>query len=193
MKISVLETGKYRSAAVCGAGLGLLVALGSLVIGPIVTSAADPLCSPADVQRRIIANERPNMGALERDFWQRAIATVATTHGVPAEVLTAKIAQESRFRGHVVGSAGEKGASQLMPMHVKGIDPFEIEANLDKGASVLATELKKTKGDVYLALRHYNGGGRAEAMPKTDIYAAKVLARVYVAQQAVCSVKVASR
>lgn len=130
------------------------------------------------------------MGPLEREFWQKAIVQAAAKHNLPAEVVTAKIAQESGFRAHLVSNKGAKGASQLMPLWVKGFDPFEIEANLNKGAEILAYELKSVNGDMYRALRRYNGGGpNGEKWSETEVYAAKILTRVYVAQQAVCSTK----
>lgn len=163
-----------------------------MVIGWAIGAAAvqppRSACSQAAVQTTIIQTERPAMGPLERDFWIRAIATAAAKHHLPADVLTAKIAQESQFRGHVVSFKGAKGASQLMPMHVKGFDPFEIEANLNKGAEVLAAELK-TRGDLRKALRHYNGGTDALNMPITATYADAILARVYLAREKACLTK----
>lgn len=146
------------------------------------------ICSTAAVQAAIVAAERPAMGPLERDFWIRAIAAAAAKHHLPADVLTAKIAQESRFKGDAASFKGAKGASQLMPMHVKGFDPFEIEANLDKGAEVLAAELK-TRGDLRKALRYYNGGNDALKLPVTAAYADAILARVYIAREGACSGK----
>lgn len=166
-------------------GFGVaLTAMGAAI--PDDPAAPPPLCSSADVQAAIIAGERPAMGALEVEFWQKAIAAAAAKHNLPADVLTAKIAQESRFKAHAVSGAGAKGAAQLMPMHTKGFDPFEIEANLDKGAEVLAAELKARNGDIYLALRHYNGGNGAAAKPATAFYANAILARVYLAREKVC-------
>jgi soluble lytic murein transglycosylase-like protein len=145
-----------------------------------------PACSPADVQTAIIAAERPAMGSLERTFWQQAIATAAAAQALPADVLTAKIAQESRFKCCLISNRDARGASQLMPMHVKGFDPFEIEANLAKGAEVLAAELKRYNGDTRRALRHYNGGNDADAMPLTAAYADAILAKVYLAREKAC-------
>lgn len=170
---------------------GVVVSAGVLLFALLAlitqVKAAGP-CAPAVVQAAIIAAERPAMGNLERDFWIRAIATAADKHKLPADVLTAKIAQESRFKGDAQSFKGAKGASQLMPMHVKGFDPFEIEINLDKGAEVLATELK-SRGDIRKALRYYNGGTDALNMPMTAAYADAILARVYLATKAACAVK----
>jgi soluble lytic murein transglycosylase-like protein len=139
-----------------------------------------PPCSPINA---IIVSERPAMGALERDFWRRAIEQAAQRHGLDSSIVAAKIAQESHFNGRAVSERGARGAAQLMPMWTKGLDPFEIEANLDKGAEVLAAELKQTGGDYYRALRRYNGGPRGERMAETETYAARVLARVLMAER----------
>ncbi len=142
-----------------------------------------PTC---DIIDHIISTERPQMGPLERKFWSDAIRAVSAKHGLPPEIIAAKIAQESRFRAQVVSSRGAKGPAQLMPMWVKGFDPYEIELNLDKGAEVLAAELKATGGDINRALRRYNGGPGGERIPETEGYAARVLARAYLAERA-CS------
>lgn len=178
-------------------GFVLLVAaaltLVSLLIWPTAANAVfGKTCDQREVARAIILKERPAMGPLEVGFWLDAIEAAASKHKLPLPVVVAKIAQESRFRGAAVSEAGAKGASQLMPMWVKGFDPFEIEANLDKGAEVLAYELNEVKGDVFRALRRYNGGGVSGEQSwnvKTEVYAAKVLTRVYVAQTQVCGAK----
>lgn len=153
-------------------------------------AAATPPCSVNEVQLRIIETERPAMGVLERIFWAQAIAAASAKHALPADVVTAKIAQESRFKAHVISNRGAKGPAQLMDLHVKGFDPFEIEANLDKGAEVLAGELKRTNGDLRKALRRYNGGNDAEQIPVTAAYADAILARVYLAREKACAIKV---
>lgn len=145
-------------------------------------------CTPALIQLRIISNRRPGMGPLERDFWQHAIANAAERHGIPAPELTAKIAIESGFLCCTVSLKGARGPSQLMPMWwEKGVSPFEIEWNLDKGAEVLESELKAADGDMFKAFRRYNGGGTNwDKTRETEIYANSILSLVYLAERAVC-------
>lgn len=168
--------------------LGLLCLFGGAAsFGALFAAVASPTtCSPAAIQTQIIAKARPGMGPLEREFWQRAIAAAAQKHGLDPAVLTAKVTVESGLNGRALGALGEKGAAQIMPMHIKGFDPFEIETNLDKGAEILASELKAAKGDIVLALRRYNGGPNAMAKPMTENYAAKIVTRVYVAKETAC-------
>lgn len=149
-----------------------------LVLGNLNRVEAS-LCSTEVLVETIISSARPNMGPLEKEFWVKAITQVSNKHGLSPPVVAAKIRVESGFTGHKTSHKGAKGASQLMPMWTKSFDPFEIEANLDKGAEVLAIELKASKGDIYRALRRYNGGGPdGEKMKDTIIYADKVLAIV---------------
>lgn len=176
-----------KSWAIPGFSLIAVFVAGSIVGS--VFDPATPTCSPAAIQSEIISRERPNMGALEVGFWRQAIEAAAVKHNLSAEILTAKIAQESKFKAHAISYAGAKGPAQLMPLHTKDIDPFEIEANLDKGAEVLAAELKARNGDIYLALRHYNGGNGAAAVTATASYANAILARVYLAREKVCGAR----
>ena len=172
------------------ASLAAVIVLGAaLGVGGILSVKASPTCNSAAIQSEIISRERPNMGALEVGFWRQAIEAAAVKHNLSAEILTAKIAQESKFKAYAISYAGAKGPAQLMPLHTKGIDPFEIEANLDKGAEVLAAELKARNGDIYLALRHYNGGNGAASTPATASYANAILARVYLAREKVCGAR----
>jgi len=162
------------------AGIALVVFSAAIAIDRTVSAASAP--DYTKTQLAIIAAARPEMGPLEREFWQRATAVCAHKYGLPPEVVTAKIARESAFNGRAVGSKGEKGAAQLMPMWVKGFNPFEIEPSLDKGCEILATELKATNGDMYRALRRYNGGGSdGEKIESTKAYADNILSRVYLA------------
>jgi len=153
---------------------------------PAPVPAVTAPCDVAEaVQAHIVSSERPSMGPLEREFWRAAVARYAGKHGVPIEVYAALVAQESHFRAHVVSHKGARGAAQLMPTWTKDFDPFEIEANLDKGAEVLAAYIKDA-GNLRGGLRRYNGGPKGEQIPATASYADAILARVYLAEKAAC-------
>jgi soluble lytic murein transglycosylase-like protein len=127
------------------------------------------------------------MGPDEIVFWGRAIKKAANKNGVSPSLLAALVAQESKFRGHLVSGAGAKGASQVMPLWTqslcKGVDLMEIESNLNCGAAVLAQYIKEGKS-VPAGLRRYVAGPNGEA--KAQWYSDQILARLMVASSAVC-------
>jgi soluble lytic murein transglycosylase-like protein len=172
--------------------LGWTVFVSFLLIFCYYLSLTEITCDPKVVQITIIEDTRPKMGQFEKEMWQKAIAKSALKNKLPADILTAKIAVESNFKGHVEGpmlrsGVRAKGASQLMPMWIKGFDPFEIEANIDKGAEVLAYERDRAKGDIYVALQKYNGTGK-----ETIYYADAIYSRVHRAQQRACNARINS-
>jgi hypothetical protein len=142
-------------------------------------------CDSADEQRAMIVAERPHMGDLEIKFWQLAIAKASNDAHVDPVILTSIVAQESHFRSYQVSNKGAKGPAQLMPMHTKDIDPFEIEANLMKAAHVFA-DAKEHRPTLRAALQYYNGGNTGEKSNDAKYYAASVLARVYEAHSVAC-------
>lgn len=153
------------------------------VLQPAV--AVPPPCLGSDVQAHIIRAERPGMGPRELNFWVDALRAAAEAHKVDALVFTALVAHESHFRGQAISHKGAKGAAQLMPVWSKDIDPFDIETNLQRGAEVLRKYIDEGK-HLRAGLRRYNGGPRGEDILSTGAYADAILARVYLAEKAVC-------
>jgi Transglycosylase SLT domain len=134
-------------------------------------SRAAPVLAPADVKRLVL------------DAAQR--------HGVPASLLLAVVAVESRFNPHAVSRAGAAGLMQLMPATAKDLgvkDPFDARENVDGGARYLAFLRKHFKDDA-LALAAYNAGpgrvmragNRIPDIAETRAYVVQVseLARAY--------------
>ncbi|MGD1336110.1 lytic transglycosylase domain-containing protein [Vibrio harveyi] len=79
-------------------------------------------------------------------------------YGVPANLITAMIYQESRFNPNAISSKGAKGLMQLMDFNSVGIDPFNPNQNIKAGTALMARLLKKYNNDVSLALAAYNAG-----------------------------------
>lgn len=187
--------------------IGAYVLVGILVVGLSgwagfvrVTTAGS--CGLAEVQLQIIADERPQMGQLEKEFWQKAIAAASEKAGIGnyADVMTAKIAHESNFDRFRVSTAGAKCAAQIMPTHYKRDSEIgEIESCLDLGAKIWATELKNCETAVR-ALRCYYAGptnskkGTLRFANGYDLgkYSDGILARVYVAEKN-CKAKLDSK
>ena len=86
-------------------------------------------------------------------FIRRAAAATGLTPALIAVV----IAHESGFNPKAVSSAGAQGLMQIMPLH--GLEnPFDPAANIMAGARILASYIKRAKGDIRLGLAYYNAG-----------------------------------
>ena len=111
------------------------------------------------------------------------IQKASQRHGVPADLIVAVITQESRFKSQAVSPKGAKGLMQLMPVNHQGINPFEPQANIERGTRLLSRLLKKYR-DTALALAAYNAGegnvrkyGGIPPFKETQHYVKQVMAR----------------
>lgn len=81
-------------------------------------------------------------------------------YAVPPELVYAVASQESRFSQTAVSPKGAKGVMQLMPKTAKGlgVDPDDLEQNINGGVQLLGSLLKKYNNDYDKALAAYNHG-----------------------------------
>lgn len=115
----------------------------------------------------------PSAGAFKARWHPRAFRPIvereAAARGVDPTHLWALMYTESRFRRHVVSSAGARGAIQIMPWTGEQLaarlgEPFDVDALFDEASNVhlsayyLAELLKKFHGQAALAYASYNGG-----------------------------------
>jgi len=80
---------------------------------------------------------------------------------VTSDLLVAMVAQESYGNPNAVSHAGAVGLLQLMPETAKGLgvkDRNDPQQNLNGGAKYIGELLKRTNGNVSLALGGYNAG-----------------------------------
>jgi hypothetical protein len=124
----------------------------------------------------------PSLAGLGLDR-QDVVRRAACSEGVPPDVALAIIEYESNFDNDVRGSAGEIGASQILPAT---IDAFEFdrarlgsdyEYNVRSGMKVLGFLLAQFPTED--AIRAYNGGpafqeSSAEARSKVESYFANI-------------------
>jgi len=84
---------------------------------------------------------------------------VAQKYNVSRDLFAALITQESGWQVDVVSHAGAVGLTQLMPGTARqlGVDPWDVEQNLEGGARYLSAQLARFS-DTRLALAAYNAG-----------------------------------
>lgn len=98
----------------------------------------------------------------------------ATHAGVPPELVLAIINAESDFDRWAVSADGAQGLMQIMPFWLKaagkpGDNLFDPRTNLRLGCAILAYYLKRSDGDIALALQSYYGRRYG------DVYSSRVL------------------
>ena len=83
----------------------------------------------------------------------------ARKHGVPEDLFLRLVQQESGWNTNARSIKGAIGLAQLMPQTARalGVDPHDVQQNLDGGARYLRTQYGKF-GDWRLALAAYNAG-----------------------------------
>lgn len=86
----------------------------------------------------------------------------ASRAGLTPEVVLAIIDVESNFNQYAISVAGARGLMQVMPFWLKEIGKsgdslFRVQTNLRLGCTILKYYLDKEKGNLYAALKRYNG------------------------------------
>ena len=83
----------------------------------------------------------------------------ARRHNVPEDLFLRLVQQESGWNPHARSIKGALGLAQLMPQTARalGVDPHDVQQNLDGGARYLATQYRAF-GSWPLALAAYNAG-----------------------------------
>jgi soluble lytic murein transglycosylase-like protein len=88
------------------------------------------------------------------------IASTATTYGVDPSLALEVAIQESGLNQNAVGSAGEIGVFQLLPLTAAalGVDPTNLAQNIQGGCMLLAQLYAEFGGDTTKILAAYNWG-----------------------------------
>lgn len=89
------------------------------------------------------------------------IATAAAKYGVPTNILSALLKQESGFNPDALSPAGAVGIAQIVPKWHPGVDASNPTVAIDYAAKLIAGHLKQFGGDMKKALAAYNAGGGA--------------------------------
>lgn len=91
---------------------------------------------------------------------RKKLEDAAKKYNVPPELVLALANQESGLNQNAKSKAGAIGVMQLMPATAKelGVDPNNIDQNIDGGVRYLAQMIELNNGDIPLALASYNAG-----------------------------------
>lgn len=117
-------------------------------------------------------------GLARRVAWP-LVAYSARNELDPATVL-AVLLIESEGRPRATSSVGARGLMQVMPAHIglwddcRSADLYDIDANLCYGTNILASNLRRFRGDERRALLAYNGCVRGTNTPNCHIYPDRV-------------------
>jgi len=97
-------------------------------------------------------------GNYSGEYLQLASAA-ARRHGIPPNLFLRLVQQESGWNPRAVSNKGAIGLAQLMPATARylGVDPYDVDENLDGGARYLSEQFRKF-GTWRLALAAYNAG-----------------------------------
>ncbi len=93
----------------------------------------------------------------EGNLKQRA-ADTARAHGLPENLFKALIGVESNWNTQAMSDKGAMGLTQLMPVNTHGMNPWNPQENMDRGATLLAS-IYKQRGNWRDALAAYNTHG----------------------------------
>ena len=97
----------------------------------------------------------------------------ANRAGLSPEVVLSVIDVESNFDQYAISSVGARGLMQVMPFWLKEIGKpgdslFRLQTNLRLGCTILKYYLDKEKGNLYAALKRYNGTRERDYSLKVD-------------------------
>jgi len=113
----------------------------------------------------VAALDQKNTGATAAATGKRPFSEIikeaSEKYGVPENIITAVIQQESSFNPNAVSSCGAMGLMQLMPGTAESLgvnNAFNAEQNIMGGTSYLKEKLDEFDGNLPLALAAYNSG-----------------------------------
>ena len=130
-----------------------------------VTSAADKAHAAQGVQETSAAHKSAGtaQGNIANPELTRLIHAAAQKYAVDPKLVSAVAEVESGGNQNAVSPAGAVGVMQLMPETAAGlgVNPYNLEGNVEGGAKYLREMLDTFGGDVKKAVAAYNAGPNA--------------------------------
>jgi len=124
-----------------------------------VDLAADASSQAQHQTHAVLANRIAPLFTPEVHYWETDITRWAQEFHLDANLIATVMQIESCGDPQAVSSAGASGLFQVMPFHfATGEDPFDPNTNAHRGLKYLQQALRRSEGDVRLALAGYNGG-----------------------------------
>ena len=135
------------------------------------SSADDEAAWLNEMSRRLtryMPDEAARLEFLTTLHWEASHA------GVDPQLMLALIQVKSGFNKYLVSPDGARGYMQVMPFWVMAIGKpdhnlFQLRTNLRYGALILSHHINAEKGDLYRALRRYEGSRGRSDFPKLVI------------------------
>jgi soluble lytic murein transglycosylase-like protein len=144
---------------------------------------------PTAILLRIARQSNPSLSEERASDLTKAIVNSCDRHDIDPLLVAALIAQESKFKPHIVSPGGAVGLGQLLPgtAHRLGVDPYDPAQNIEGCVRYLSRQMKRWRDSPEpeaLALASYNAGPGAveqfRGVPPfrvTQRYVDKVLSR----------------
>jgi len=146
-----------------------------VVLAGAAPAFAFPFTPAADETPALLKKEGSIQGQYYREFLRTIVIRIARRYELPAELIWAVIAVESRFRVKARSPAGARGLMQLMPGTARELgvgDSYDPVQNVRGGVSYLKRMINQFGGDWELGLAAYNAGpaavARAGNQPPSD-------------------------
>lgn len=115
---------------------------------------------------------------------EEMLTSAAKRHGVDPKLVKAIAIAESNMNQNEISEVGAIGVMQLMPETAEGlgVNPYDVQENIEGGTKFLKQMLNKFDGDVRLAVAAYNAGpgavqkyGGVPPYGETQAYVGRVL------------------
>ena len=115
---------------------------------------------------------------------EEMLTSAAKRHGVDPKLVKAIAIAESNMNQDEISEVGAIGVMQLMPETAEGlgVNPYDVQENIEGGTKFLKQMLNKFDGDVRLAVAAYNAGpgavqqyGGVPPYGETQAYVGRVL------------------
>lgn len=161
-------------------------------LGTVSTPWAANTAQPTSFQQKesllVLLQQRYALSRQNALRLHSVVMHYALLRNLSPDIILGVIRVESEFKPHAISPDGAKGLMQVMPeVHALQIrklgrtaeDLLEPEFNVAMGTSILADALRRSRGNLRLALARYNGSSNANSEYVTKVLTASQEFRPY--------------